>query len=80
MTLALQSTGPWSPPPSLTHHPKYYFQDSLTTFLVSSFARPYGPLHRLTTRFRPLQVESQLFRVHRCEPMNVLLCIARVGV
>jgi len=42
MTVALQSASSWpsfaASPPSLPHHPKYYFQDSLTTFLVSTLA------------------------------------------
>lgn len=68
MTLALQSIGPWSSittPQALARHPKYYFQDSLTTFLVSPFAR-CGPRLGLNARLESPQVENQLFRVHRC--------------
>lgn len=69
MTLALPSASPWpsliTSPPSLTHHSKYYLQDSLTTFLASAVC--HGPFCMLITWFAFPQVESQLFRVHRCE-------------
>ena len=51
-------------PSSLTHHPKYYFQHSLTVFSANTFVYQ-GPLHMLIMRFASPWVKSRLFRVHR---------------
>lgn len=67
MTLNLPSTGvcptPVASPLFLTHHPKLYFQDSLTTFLAGALV----PLYVLVARFVSPSVKGQLFRVHRRE-------------
>jgi len=67
MTLTLPSTSACptlvASPSFLTHHPKYYLQDSLTMFLTGTFVS----LYMLIARFAFPLVKGQLFRAHRCE-------------